>query len=276
MDGHSQRIDELRTLIVHHDERYHEADAPEIPDADFDALVEAEMRKRTSGTEPGIAPPPPRGADPAFDAMVEAEMVRQRGFAESYAARNRDLFDRDRAADDARIRAAVERASDRRAYDAPSSEPPPQPQKPFAPLGAAPEPFKPTGDPRRDAKLAYAAALREQMAAPKSSLRRSWGYGALPDDDALRSPPREKAPPRDDVQAPGPLGGAYALRDVDLLLDAHWSLPLSSLQGAVPHRLVFYYWDPGKMGRYALSPPPPPLPTPLHFSPPPPPSGHQW
>ena len=32
-----------------------------------------------------------------------------RGSAESYAARNRDLFDRDRAADDARIRAAVER-----------------------------------------------------------------------------------------------------------------------------------------------------------------------
>ena len=81
---------------------------PPGADADFDALVEAEMRKRNSGTEPGIAPPPPRGADPAFDAMVEAEMVRQRGFAESYAARNRDLFDRDRAADDARIRAAVE------------------------------------------------------------------------------------------------------------------------------------------------------------------------
>ena len=187
---------------------------PPGADAEFDALVEAEMRKRNSGTEPGIAPPPPRGADPAFDAMVEAEMVRQRGFAESYAARNRDLFDRDRAVDDARIRAAVERASDRRAYDAPrASEPPPQqPSKPFAPLGAPPEPFKPTGDPRRDAKLAYAAALREQMAAPKSSLRRSWGYDSLPDDDALRSPPREKAPPREDVQAPGPLGGAYALR----------------------------------------------------------------
>ena len=186
---------------------------PPGADAEFDALVDAEMRKRSSGAEPGIAPPPPRGADPAFDAMVEAEMVRQRGFAESYAARNRDLFDRDRAVDDARIRAAVERASDRRAYDAPS-EPPPQQQerKPFAPLGAPPEPFKPTGDPRRDAKLAYAAALREQMAAPKSSLRRSWGYDALPDDDALRSPPREKAPRGTTFRAPGPLGGAHALR----------------------------------------------------------------
>ena len=39
MDRHSQRIDALRTLIVHHWERYHEADAPEIPDADFDALL---------------------------------------------------------------------------------------------------------------------------------------------------------------------------------------------------------------------------------------------
>ena len=65
---------------------------PPGADAEFDALVEAEMRKRSSGTEPGIAPPPPRGADPALIAMVEAEMVRQRGFAESYAARNRDLL----------------------------------------------------------------------------------------------------------------------------------------------------------------------------------------
>ena len=44
MDGHSQRIDELRTLIIHHDERYHEADAPEIPDADYDALYAEGLR----------------------------------------------------------------------------------------------------------------------------------------------------------------------------------------------------------------------------------------
>ena len=44
-------------------------------------------------------------------------------------------------------------------------------------------------------------------------------------------------------------GRDYTLRDVDVLIDAHWSLPLSALDG-VPHRLAFYYWDPGKLGRY--------------------------
>ena len=39
MDGLSERIDELRALIGRHDERYHEADDPEIPDADYDALL---------------------------------------------------------------------------------------------------------------------------------------------------------------------------------------------------------------------------------------------
>src|SRR5579862_6711514 len=33
------RADELRRLIAHHNERYFVLDAPEIPDADFDALV---------------------------------------------------------------------------------------------------------------------------------------------------------------------------------------------------------------------------------------------
>ena len=45
------------------------------------------------------------------------------------------------------------------------------------------------------------------------------------------------------------VGKPYALRDLDLLLDAHWALPLHRLHD-LPHRLVFYYWDPGKMGRY--------------------------
>ena len=39
MDGLSERIDELRALIDLHDERYHAADDPEIPDADYDALL---------------------------------------------------------------------------------------------------------------------------------------------------------------------------------------------------------------------------------------------
>ena len=39
MNDAEARIDELRALIRHHDERYHVDDAPEIPDADFDALL---------------------------------------------------------------------------------------------------------------------------------------------------------------------------------------------------------------------------------------------
>ena len=43
MDGDAARIDELRALVDHHDQRYHVDDAPEIPDADYDALL-AELR----------------------------------------------------------------------------------------------------------------------------------------------------------------------------------------------------------------------------------------
>lgn len=35
----TERVEELRALIDYHNERYHTLDAPEIPDADFDALV---------------------------------------------------------------------------------------------------------------------------------------------------------------------------------------------------------------------------------------------
>ena len=44
-------------------------------------------------------------------------------------------------------------------------------------------------------------------------------------------------------------GEPYALHKADVLIDLHWSLPLSALD-KVAHRLLFYYWDPGKMGRY--------------------------
>ena len=43
MNGAAARIDELRALIDHHDHRYHVDDAPEIPDADYDALL-SELR----------------------------------------------------------------------------------------------------------------------------------------------------------------------------------------------------------------------------------------
>ena len=39
----------------------------------------------------------------------------------------------------------------------------------------------------------------------------------------------------------------YLLDGVDVFLDGHWALPLSTLDG-LPHRLVFYHWDLGKMG----------------------------
>ena len=34
-----QRVDELRTVIAHHDRRYYELDAPEVSDADYDTLM---------------------------------------------------------------------------------------------------------------------------------------------------------------------------------------------------------------------------------------------
>ncbi|MFT7602387.1 MAG: DNA ligase (NAD+), partial [Acidimicrobiales bacterium] len=52
------RISELRRQIRHHNERYHEQDAPEIPDADFDRLVrelvelEAEYPDQASADSP--------------------------------------------------------------------------------------------------------------------------------------------------------------------------------------------------------------------------------
>ena len=126
-------------------------------------------------------------------------MVRQRGAAESYAARNRDFLI---ATAPWTTRASARRRArvGPRAYDAPS-EPPPQQQerKPFAPLGT-PGAGKPTGDPRRDAARVRGRAARA-MATPKGAaapgLRRAARRRRAPS-------PRAKAPPRGDVQAPGP------------------------------------------------------------------------
>src|ERR1039458_6367763 len=37
--GAARRVEELRALIAHHDERYYQLDSPEITDADYDALI---------------------------------------------------------------------------------------------------------------------------------------------------------------------------------------------------------------------------------------------
>ena len=42
-----QRVDELRTVIAHHDRRYYELDAPEVSDADYDTLM-SELRSLES------------------------------------------------------------------------------------------------------------------------------------------------------------------------------------------------------------------------------------
>jgi DNA ligase (NAD+) len=38
-DAVAARIDELRAKVAHHNRLYHELDAPEIPDAEYDALA---------------------------------------------------------------------------------------------------------------------------------------------------------------------------------------------------------------------------------------------
>jgi len=38
-NGAARRVEELRSLISHHDERYYQLDSPEISDADYDALI---------------------------------------------------------------------------------------------------------------------------------------------------------------------------------------------------------------------------------------------
>ncbi len=38
--GAAVRVAELRAEIAHHNERYHTLDAPEIPDAEYDLLVQ--------------------------------------------------------------------------------------------------------------------------------------------------------------------------------------------------------------------------------------------
>lgn len=55
------RLDELRALVAHHNRLYHELDAPELPDADFDALVR-ELRALEEEFPEYAVPDSPTGA----------------------------------------------------------------------------------------------------------------------------------------------------------------------------------------------------------------------
>ena len=142
-----------------------------------------------------IAPPPPRGADPA-DAMVEAEMVRQR--ASPRAARSRD-FVRDRAVDDARIRAAVSARRTGEPTTRRARRAAPQQPSPFAPLGAAGA-VQTDGRPapRRQARVRGGAARADGRAEELAAAQ--LGHDALPDDDAPEPRARRRlrgtTPPR--------------------------------------------------------------------------------
>jgi DNA ligase (NAD+) len=76
-DDPAVRIVELRRLVDHHRRLYHQLDAPELPDADYDALV-AELRsleERHPGLVPGPSPVDAVGAPPVglFSPVEHAE-----------------------------------------------------------------------------------------------------------------------------------------------------------------------------------------------------------
>src|SRR5688572_7282490 len=87
-----ERVEALRDLIAHHDRRYHAEDAPEIPDAEYDALrrelealeaqhpelAAADSPTQSVGARPSAAFQPVRHALPMLsitNAMSEAEIA---------------------------------------------------------------------------------------------------------------------------------------------------------------------------------------------------------
>jgi DNA ligase (NAD+) len=70
------RIDELREQIRHHDRRYYELDAPEIPDADYDALVR-ELKRLESLHPDLITPDSPTQVVSGAPVATFAEVVHQ-------------------------------------------------------------------------------------------------------------------------------------------------------------------------------------------------------
>lgn len=88
------------------------------------------------------------------------------------------------------------------------------------------------------------AAFSQQTVFPKFNLYLSRIWGGICQECGLVCAQRREGAPYT-LSSPGGQGGPL----VDVLLDMHWALPLRRLDD-VPHRLVFYSWDPGKLGRH--------------------------
>ena len=76
-DDARRRVAELRTLIAHHDRRYHVLDDPEISDADYDLLVR-ELRALEAGHPELVTADSPTqrvGAGPATSFAVVVHRV---------------------------------------------------------------------------------------------------------------------------------------------------------------------------------------------------------
>lgn len=89
--------------------------------------------------------------------------------------------------------------------------------------------------------LLLVAAFSQQTVFPKFNQYISSIWGGICQECGLVCAQRREG-------APYTLG-SFGGQPVDVLLDMHWALPLRRLDD-LPHRLVFYSWDPGKLGRY--------------------------
>ena len=249
------------------------ADGPPPPGTDpvFDKMVEDELARRKDqggAAKPGASAPPVPGEDPVFDAMVKQEMERQKYEVDAFAGAlgARDGRGPARAEPSASPRAARPREggagamarlerdmrAERDAYGGQGYGRAPEPARAAPSYGAAAAPYgvdggQPSGDPRRDKQRQYAAALRQQMEAPRRSLRGG-------DDDWQRArrapPPREpqsgygdpyaaRAPPGP-TPAAAPAHGPPPWAHGDVGRDPYEPAPLgrgmATIQGANPPR----------------------------------------
>lgn len=95
-DDARRRVAELRTLIAHHDRRYHVLDDPEISDADYDLLVR-ELRALEAGHPELVTPDSPTqrvGASPATHFAAVAHRVPMLSLGNGFTDDDVHEFDR--------------------------------------------------------------------------------------------------------------------------------------------------------------------------------------